>query len=931
MKSRNLRFSVLVAFIILSMNIYAQKVDNGITTSRYQKSLVNQKTGEINPLDVLQARMQLENMRSGKVLDLNWQQVGPSNVTNFISAVLKDNKDETGNTIYVGGFSGGIWKTTNKGAIWNKVNIEHQNLFVSSFAQDANGNIYVATGKEGYYAGQGIYKSTDGENFTQLPSTMPNVSNDNWFYISKIVINKSGHLFAATSNGLMISTDNGENWVQPKSDGVVIEGACVDIELSEDDAIYTYIGENAYRSNGDINAFVKITGEENNMLSVEAKAIKFATANMDNNIVYAVAINEEGKMINIYRSNDKGANWFVIGPGGGDLFLPFQDGSGLKAAQIEVDKGSDDIIYVGGLYIYKGQKPNDAGYYSWEKALPNLVPTYHPNDLLSIGENNFIVVGPFGMIEYKGNFADFKQYNNIPVSNFNSVSLGCTDKILAGNAYMGTFFFVNEGGANSSFATSLPYPKNFTSAGLTERSVLNPDFIIVSRKPTKENDIGLERSNDMGTAYGQYFLKDKMGLTSSSAEYSSDIIPFKLWETFNDPNAQNHVYFVAEDNNYEVGDTVWAESATAGYPIRHILTENLNAGDSVAVLDKIGSMFFIALEKGSSKKAKLWMTREVHKFGTEPTWYDIAELSKGGVPSVVEVSKDGNCAYVGMEEGVLFRVKGINMAVDSASAMVGGANYALEVDTIFNMENRMVTSVSVDPQDANHVVVALGNYGNTDFIYETTNALDAQPTFNSIQNNLPQAPVHSVLIEKSNSNHIIVGSELGIFTLEGNTWTAEKGDMGNLPIVQLRQQIVFANALRIHVGFDGSGNPIYKYQQGVDNFGTIYAATHGRGIWKSKRFQGFNNPFGPNPTTENQLNLYPNPAQDVVNIKVKDLKEGAIIQVLDLQGRVIISKEINNDNQENIQMELPNLNEGMYVIQVNNNNNISSGKLMITK
>lgn len=118
-----------------------------------------------------------------------WRQIGPApirpesavfgnatfgNVTGRVTAVAVDQTDATGNTVYVGGAYGGIWKSTNAAAgdpttvVWTPLSDDQPTLSVGSIAiSPANHNIIlVGTGEaksavDSYY-GLGILRSTDG-------------------------------------------------------------------------------------------------------------------------------------------------------------------------------------------------------------------------------------------------------------------------------------------------------------------------------------------------------------------------------------------------------------------------------------------------------------------------------------------------------------------------------------------------------------------------------------------------------------------------------------------------------------------------------------------------------------------------------------------------------------------------------------------------
>jgi hypothetical protein len=110
--------------------------------------------------------------------DYNW-------VSGRATSVLVDQADTTGNTIYLGGAYGGLWKSTNAGSksatpnlvTWQALIDDQPSLAVGAIAvQPGNGNlILVGTGETNAsgdsYFGMGILRSTDGgTTWTQITS-----------------------------------------------------------------------------------------------------------------------------------------------------------------------------------------------------------------------------------------------------------------------------------------------------------------------------------------------------------------------------------------------------------------------------------------------------------------------------------------------------------------------------------------------------------------------------------------------------------------------------------------------------------------------------------------------------------------------------------------------------------------------------------------
>lgn len=931
MKGKNLLLSLLAVFSGIAISVHAQQTGSPQEMTYLQKARVNQETGTINPEDVLKAREQMANMSASRALNLDWVEGGPDNFGGFVSAVLIDNQDESGNTMYAGAFTGGIWKTTNGGLIWNKINQNTMNLFVSSFAQAEDGTIYASTGIKNRFIGQGLFKSENGQDFTLLSATEPDLKNADapWSYTQKVVID-GGTLYVATNDGLMVSTDNGSSWEKASTAEEEISGFTCDVEVAGNGVIYAFTDGEAYHSEGAVNAFNMISGSADSLLPSGEEKIKFASAPSSPEVVYAMAIDSDGLLEGIYKSENIGIEWEPIGPGGSDLFNPFETtedgvGTGAESGAIAVAPNDENTVFIGGTYVYRGVNPQDGGYYAWEKPFQIATATlpFNVHSFQFATPNKFFVASEYGIASFNTSTSEYKSYNKfLNISSLNSVSVGINEKVLVGENKYGVLYFPMFETVEQDAEQVLP-----GRGGLVEQSILSEENIIISLEALQGTQEQMFRSQDNGTAFGQNFLKDDIGI-SGDTEYEAEFIQFELWESFNNPYSEETLYFKAgEDTSYSAGDKVYVQSKTVGYPFEYTLESNLNSGDSVQVVDPVAARLFIAAE--DSREAELWMTPEVHKFGVEPVWFQIAEFGRDEIPSAIEVSKDGNQVYVGVENGVVYRLNNVAMANDSATAMFDSPESVITNDTIFMMEDRMITSVTVDPTDNDHVVVTLGNYGNEDYVYETFNATADEPNFESIQFNLPNVPVFSSLVEMNNSNHVMVGSEFGIFSLEGETWTLDGGEMGAVPVTALRQQTENSESITIAVGELG-GETVYKTYKGITNYGVIFASTYGRGMWKSRNFVGVDEiEPGNGEAQSSTLTMYPNPAVDKVTIDLnEDMNEKTVVRILDMQGRVVLEKHV-SEQGNSTSIEIGFLKPGQYMVRTIAGNNTETGKLII--
>lgn len=111
--------------------------------------------------------------------------------------------------------------------------------------------------------------------------------------------------------------------------------------------------------------------------------------------------------------------------------------------------------------------------------------------------------------------------------------------------------------------------------------------------------------------------------------------------------------------------------------------------------------------------------------------------------------------------------------------------------------------------------------------------------------------------------------------------------------------------------------------------------TTARGNWTQWKFQAvgsaksINDKIDDATTADIKLNFYPNPAINAVNIETKN--NSCNLSILDMNGKVVITDVINNNTTKEI--DLSNLNTGLYVIQYSLGNDVETKnqKLVILK
>lgn len=155
--------------------------------------------------------------------------------------------DPSGNTdltLYAATSNGGIWKTTDGGNIWQP---KTDALPISSFGAIAldpvnpqlvyAGSGYVKDG--GYYAGDGVFISTDGGETWNQPS---GDSVLNGTYINKIIVPAPGTIIVASGKGLYRSTDGGKNYTSVAiSNSTTSEITDLDMQEGNPEAIWACV------------------------------------------------------------------------------------------------------------------------------------------------------------------------------------------------------------------------------------------------------------------------------------------------------------------------------------------------------------------------------------------------------------------------------------------------------------------------------------------------------------------------------------------------------------------------------------------------------------------------------------------------------------------------------------------------------------------
>ena len=356
------------------------------------------------------------------------------------------------------------------------------------------------------------------------------------------------------------------------------------------------------------------------------------------------------------------------------------------------------------------------------------------------------------------------------------------------------------------------------------------------------------------------------------------------------------------DVSYAAGSEVVLGSNTNGLPFKYTLPNSLGMGDSVIVQDPVSSMFIVGFS------GSVWMTRGALDFSTTPEWYKLASIT--GTTQAVEVSADGNYAWIGTENGRLYRIAGLAAARDYGTADADSGATAVTVDLVQSFMNRNISGIAVDPNDNDRVLVTLGNYGNANYVYYSGNATSTSPNFLVKDGNLGNFPVYAATFDKGNSAYAVLGTEYGIFSTQNiNTtspqWGADNSGLARVPVFTLKQYRT---------------NKSSTADMTVEE-GDIFAGTFGRGAFQTTSLMT-TRPIGIAEQEVEQvqetMKLFPNPAENFTTLALELPAGSYTVELIDLNGRSVkaVVFEATENGAQTFKLDISSVANGMYIVGV---------------
>jgi photosystem II stability/assembly factor-like uncharacterized protein len=702
---------------------------------------------------------QAELVASPEVLGA-WTTLGPGNVGGRTRALIIHPTTPT--TMYAAGVAGGVWKTTNSGSAWTPLTDLIANLAVCSLAMDpANPNIiYAGTGEP--YAGDGvrgagIFKTTDGG---MSWSHLANTNNSNFHFVNKLVASNGQRVYAANSTGLWRSIDGGANWTQ-----VLNQPSCNDL-LRRTDQGTDYL---------------------------------FATC-------------RPGSQGTIYRNTDAaGAGvWTSVFTEAGmartSLALaPSNQGTiyALSASSL----GGPGNHYFGGLHaLFRSTSSGDSG--TWTARVRN-------TDAIRL--NTLLLTYPQGATAQQCGLGSDFYSNQGGYDNVIAVDPLDANRVWAGGIAL---FRSDDGGANWGIASCYPHPD-------VHAIVFHPQFNGTSNKTMYiGNDGGVEKTDDARAlvktnacdntcdSYATFtHLNNGYGVTQfyhglpypDGATYFGGTQDNGTQRGSDGSGVNGWNFILGGDGGYvaiDPANTNVLYAATTGFPsgIRKT-TNGSNASPSwVSAQNGITESlsFFTPFTMDPSNSQRLW-TGGSQLWRTDngaANWSQASTTLANDMSAIAVAPTDSNYVLAGTAAGHIHRTTA------GTSATSGTVWPNVQPRTGY------VSWVSFDPTDKNIAYATYSTFGGT-HVWKSTNAGASWTGLDGMApNNLPDIPVHCILVDPTNTSRLYVGTDLGVFssTDGGANWAVENTGFAN----------VITESLAINSGAT-------KY---------LFAFTHGRGVWR---------------------------------------------------------------------------------------------------
>ncbi|KAA1241598.1 hypothetical protein [Aquimarina sp. RZ0] len=450
---------------------------------------MNPQTGRTEPEKLYQVREELlkniSKRSPGDAPNNPWIERGPNDIGGRTRAIMFDPNDTSDRRVYAGGVSGGLWVNNDITSVtsqWSRVQNVPGNLSVTSITVDPrNSNIwYVGTGEQytgGNVVGNGVYRSIDGGTSWQALA-IPPAGRDTFdfgsadlflsgiFYVNDIIAwnnttQNRTELFVGVGAHVYGDAENPRNWLGLQNAGLYrsIDGGNTWNRLESNNLKFDYFGNDFFIIPNDfeigvdntlwmgtiqisgvgINIGGRVFSSTNGATWIEAGAsplansnrVELETSTTNPNKIYALTEGSGASPVHIYKTTNKFNSVTETNiPNDADNGIPANDftrGQAFYDLMIEADPTNDNILYVGGIDIFRSSNSGN----SWSQiskwsnnnslfSLPiSLVHADQHAMVFRPGNSNQAIFGNDGGVYYANSLSTAQNTNTVGARNNN--------------------------------------------------------------------------------------------------------------------------------------------------------------------------------------------------------------------------------------------------------------------------------------------------------------------------------------------------------------------------------------------------------------------------------------------------------------------------------------------------------------------------------
>ncbi len=680
----------------------------------YPSGMIN-KAAHLRAVRQTQAMQALQKSSAAS----EWKPIGPRNIGGRITALAVHPFDP--NIIYLGAAAGGVFVSTNGGVNWTPIFDEQPSLSIGALAIDQNNPdvVYVGTGEANSsgdsYAGDGIYKSSDGGLTWQ---NMGLVESD---HIGRIAIHPNnsdiiyvaacGRLFSTNEErGIYKTSDGGQTW--ERSLFLTDSTAAIDVVINPQnpDTVYSAMWERrrspSHRNVGGFSSGVYRTfdgGANWELLTLglpqaspTTGRIGLALAPSDPATIYSIHADHPGNFAGIFKSTNHGDSWTRVG--GSNLNSLFSN-FGWYFGNIKVDPNNANTIYALGVDFVKSTN----GGTSWSSVRRGIHVDQHAIEFDPSNSNRVFVGNDGGFYVSENAGGSWAKSLDLPITQFYASTI---DFLNPQRSYGGTQ-------DNGTMRTLTGRDDDWDEIYGGDGFYCLVDYTDARYVYAESQNGGLGRSTDGGNSF--FSARPNLG-SGERTNWSTPVVM--------DPNNPRVLYYgsnrLYRTSNRAVSWTAISPDLTNGFQPFNLSYSTITT-IAVSVLDS--NLIYVGTDD-----AHVWVTKDRGQ-----NWIDIrAGLPNRWVTRVAADSFDSNVAYV--------TFSGHAENVDTPHVFRTSNQGATWADISSNLPDAPINDIIIDSE--NPAVLYLGT--DVGVFYSTNTGAN----WSVLGTGLPFSPVHDLTLHQ---------------------------------------------------------------------------------------------------------------------------------------------------------------------------------------